>query len=181
MEENQLASAPRHNRERPPRVLSEEQQLILSIRSKINDVDNKHRLQDLSFLKDNRKSNRDTSDLMVAFGKMSTRYSLYTVYKIHNLLFEQGVERPSDFLDDDAIWAGLEILGSPSGYSQVWARGISFDEGKVRLMTYALTAGEDRDAIVRIINDRNFRDVVDIKAFLADTGTSHRSLASGAL
>jgi hypothetical protein len=181
MEENQLTSAPQRNRERPPRVLSEEQQLILRIRSNISDIDNKHRLQDLRFLKGIRQSNRDNYDLMVTFGKMSTRYSLYTAYRIHDLLFDQGVECPSDFLDDDAIWAALAINGTPRGFSQVWDRGLSFGEDKAQLMTYVVTAGEDRDIIVRLIEDRGFSDITEIKSFLAETKMAHRSLVSGAL
>jgi hypothetical protein len=118
---------------------------------------------------------------MVAFGKMSTRHSLYTVYKIHNLLFEQGVEHPSDFLDDNAIWAALAIHGTPLGFSQTWDRGLPFGEEYALLMTYALTAGADRDNIVRIVGERGIKDASKIKTFLAEIKTAHQSLASGAL
>lgn len=181
MDESQLANAPRRNRERPPRVLSAEQQLLLRIRSKISGDDNQHRLQDKGFLKQNRQTNRDTHELMLAFDRVSTRYSLFTVHKIHELLLQQGVECPSEFIEDDAIWAALAINGTPRGFSRAWDRGLSFGEESTLLIVFALTAGVDRDNIVTMVKERGIKDVSEIKSILAETKGTHQSLTSGAL
>jgi len=100
---------PSGGRQRPPRILSADQQLMFDIRAKINRADNATQFQDINFLKDVRRTNYDTSDLMLTFNKVGgSGYSLEDIRQLHNMLAENGVERPSEIIDLDALRDGKQ-------------------------------------------------------------------------
>lgn len=166
---------PSSRRQRPPRVLSADQQLMFDIRAKVNCDDNVHRFHDVDLLKDVRKTNHDTSDLMLAFHKVGgAGYLLEDIKKLHDMLSENGVERPSEFIDLEAL-----RVGKRDGWIPLW-RDWKTPPETAQLMSFALSS-PDRYFVFELIEQRQITDIDEIKAILAETKVTHRSLTSGAL
>lgn len=164
-------------RQRKPRVLSEEQRLMLDIRSAINSTNNKNRMSDNQVLKECRPTNRDTSDLMLAFGKTAgLGYKLELVKILHGLLSKHGAAHPSEFLDVDAIRLSIELEPQLNGWH--WDR---LSEEATKFVAYVLTAGEDRELVARLAKERKIGTAEEIEPVLAEIKKSHCSLGSGAL
>jgi hypothetical protein len=136
-------------------------------------------VHDLSCLKDFRKTNRDTADLMLTFLNVGgLGRSLRSIKELHDDLSNLGVVRPSEVIDVHSLRLGESYyLMSPShfGYSR------DMKVKAAEMVTFALNSGDDRELIMGIIKERKPSDIDEVKVILTDVKTVHSSLSSGVL
>lgn len=152
---------------------------MLDIRKKIDSSDNPCRVNDTNRIKDFRKTNRDTSDLMLTFLNVGgLGRSLQAIKELHDDLSNLGVERPSGVIDVHSLRLdGPQYLMSPSHFG--YRRDMKAKAAE--MVTFALNSGDDRELVMSIIKERKPAGIDEITMILADMKTVHSSLSSGVL
>lgn len=152
---------------------------MFDIRQRIDGIDNPCRVYDANCLKDFRKTNRDTDDLMLTFLNVGgLGRSLQSIKELHDDLSRLGVKQPSRVIDIHALKLGESLfLMSPSQFG--YRRDMKAKAAE--MVTFALNSGDDRELIMSIIKERKPRDVEEIETILADVKTVHSAFSSGVL
>lgn len=164
------------SRQRPARILSAEQRLMLDLRAKVEAPTNKHRIWDRGILQEARKRNQKDTDLMLAFSKnVGEDYSLDVIQRLHELLIKHGVVRPSEVMNRDSIKFACETAPA------LPMIGYRVSSEAELLIAFTLSAGDDWRLISEMIEERQLSTVAEIKAILSEVKMVHPSLASGAL